>query len=166
MSADSITVAEAKGQCFIRLQGNLRHTLSAGWDAFIDELFVRNPLPEVLVDLTDALYLDSTNLGLLAKMARLCHQRGGRRITLISPGQDINTVLESMGFDQVFLISHQPWHTTGTYEDLSPVDESEREHAELILQTHRNLMEMNEKNEQEFRSVVALLSETVAALQS
>lgn len=157
MNPGCISVAEREGQCFIRLQGWIRHTLCSDFDTFIDRLFSRPPLPQILVDLSEAEYLDSTTLGLLAKMARISHRLSGRRITLLSPGEDITTVLISMGFDRFFLISRSLQETTASFSCLTHAPRDERLQTLLILNAHKALMEMNEKNHKEFEAVVTLL---------
>jgi anti-anti-sigma regulatory factor len=61
-----------------------------------------------MFDLTEAELLDSTNLGLLARIAERVHRSGGARCVIVSTREDINCVLQSMAFDEVFELVTAP----------------------------------------------------------
>jgi anti-anti-sigma regulatory factor len=46
--------------------------------------------------------IDSTNRSLLARIAKLMKQCGAPKVTLVSIDEDINRLLFSIGFDEVF----------------------------------------------------------------
>lgn len=102
MNEGSFLFAEKDSSYFIRLVGDIKYTVCSGFDKFIDDIFNEANPVDVLIDLTEASYIDSTNLGLLAKIAKLMDARHKRKVTIISTNDDINTILVSVGFDEVF----------------------------------------------------------------
>jgi anti-anti-sigma factor len=161
--------AERDGTHCLRLVGAVRYPLAPSLDHFLQHLFA-GPTPRAfLVDLSDTDTIDSTNLGLLVKIARLMTEHHAPLVVLFSPREDITEVLVSMGFDQFFQLVTEVPDTDGK-EDLRigdnhqpiPVAESDRaDLARTLLQAHRALMEMDARNEAAFRDVVRYLEQEV-----
>jgi hypothetical protein len=61
-----------------------------------------------VIDLTETRSIDSTTLGLLAKLSILSRQKVGLLPTVVTTHEDITRLLQSMGFDQVFNIVDRP----------------------------------------------------------
>jgi hypothetical protein len=78
---------------------------------------------------------------------------------IVSTREDINCVLQSMAFDEVFELVTAP--QSGTWR---PVDgeiagepSSPRELGEIMLDAHRALMAMSEAGRDQFQDVVACM---------
>ena len=69
MSRGRILVAEDQGVYVIKLVGDVRMVLCASLNRYIESIFQRGDAKEVLVDALLASGVDSTTLGLLAKLA-------------------------------------------------------------------------------------------------
>jgi anti-anti-sigma regulatory factor len=78
--------------------------MCSGFNAILDETFTNMRLTSYIIDLRDANYLDSTSLGLIAKIARHTHLNSLPRPSIFSTNENINEILNSMGFDGIFLI--------------------------------------------------------------
>jgi len=75
----------------------------------------------------------------------------------VSINDNITRVLLSMGFDKVFVfVNHLAAHAEPK-EELSPGQFSELTVQEKVLEAHRTLMSMNQKNHQEFKNLVDVL---------
>ncbi|MGW1774884.1 STAS domain-containing protein [Streptomyces sp. NPDC002104] len=61
--------------------------------------------PEVVIDLSEMLFCDSSGLNVLLQ-ARLTAQEHGRRISLHAPNQQVTRLLELTGTHQLFPITH------------------------------------------------------------
>lgn len=164
MKAGNIHYAVHDGFVVLKLAGQIRYTvmrdsshLSLALNAFLERLFQSERFENVLIDLTETETIDSTNLGLLAKVAHFTRERLDRRPVILSTRPDINTILDGVGFDQVFLIIHEPCLETKGWQCLESVPESESEMGRLILEAHRSLMNLNEKNKSAFKNVVEIL---------
>ena len=146
--------------CFLRFEGKVRYTSCAGLEEFIDEVFCENAPEEAIIDLTAATLIDSTNLGLLARIARCMMQRRQRKPAIISTNEDVNTVLTASGFTEVFKFITSTDEAADLQVPLEVVPESDRseiERTRTILEAHKELMALNEANRNVFANVVEML---------
>lgn len=146
-----------EGVCIIKMRGRIRHTIAPAMDTFIARLFSDLGAEDVVVDLTETTYIDSTSLGLLAKIANIVAARAQRKVAIVSSNEDITLVLEGMGFDQAFIIVSKASAERGDLESIPGIREPDRDHAAILLDAHRRLMALNEKNRIQFQSVVSTL---------
>lgn len=158
-----IRYAKQDGVCVLKLTGDIRYTtgpaavISRSLDTFFDKLFAAGDFKDVVVDMTETTAIDSTNLGLLARLYTWMQEHGGRKPTLVSTNPDVTRTLESVGFDQVFTMVHEPLSTPTELKKLPLVEGTQREMLQLILEAHRRLMEMSEDNAEMFAPAVALM---------
>jgi anti-anti-sigma factor len=144
----------------LRFVGDVRYTLGHSLDRFLDALFA-GPVPAgFVIDLTATECIDSTNLGLLVRIAREMDNRGAPRVTLISDRQDINDVLTSMALDEVFDVVSRAPLPVGAAREVPRRDADREALSRTLLKAHRALMELSEHNAETFRDVVAKLEET------
>src|SRR6266545_3880616 len=102
-----VTHAEADGVHLLRYFGRVDYLLAPAIKRFADDLVSHGRVRGWIFDLTHAEILDSTNLGLLARLAHSAGERDGSegaRSVIVSTSDDINSVLHSMSFDQLFEI--------------------------------------------------------------
>lgn len=161
MAEGKILFTRNDGCWFIKMNGNIRYPIGRDFDHFINRMFREPTLQDVVIDLTDAEYLDSTNLGLLAKIANKMHEKFDRKVTLISTNANINYLLDSIGFYDIFIVISNPAATPGELHEITHLKAMEKQQAETMLEAHRLLMNMNEKNRNEFKDVVELLEKEV-----
>jgi anti-anti-sigma factor len=109
MNEGKFLYAELSGVYVVQPTGNIRYTISRGLDKLIHRIQEDENATDVIADLSEAGFLDSTNLGLLARLASMAFKKFHRYPQLISNNQNINMVLDSMGFQQIFNITdHWP----------------------------------------------------------
>ncbi|TNF37366.1 MAG: anti-sigma factor antagonist [Deltaproteobacteria bacterium] len=163
--AGCVREALVEGVHVLRIEGAVRYTIAPVVERFLDHLFTRASVGAVLVDLTSASFLDSTMLGVVARIAGRMSEQHQARPTIACPPGDILTLLRSMGFDEVFaVVSSAP-----DGADALPVVANEpvggspeaRELARTVLQAHRTLAAMNPKNEATFHDVVEMMTREV-----
>jgi hypothetical protein len=108
----------------------------------------------VVVDLTEAEGLDSTTLGLLAKMALFVRRQWHIRPLVVTDNANILRLLSSMGFEQIFDIRQSC--TVDAVADCELAAESldEKTAREKVLQAHQVLMTLNQHNREAFRELV------------
>jgi anti-anti-sigma factor len=141
----------------LRFVGDIRYTLSPSIDRFLEAIFSGSTPAGFVVDLTETDSIDSTNLGLLARLATRMQRLDGRRITVVSNRPDINSVLNSMALDEVFDIIEDNTLETGAAEQI-PLQNTDREAlTRTLIDAHRALMDLNEHNREMFRDVVDAL---------
>lgn len=73
---DQILFACVDQCCFFKLSGELRYTNASGMDDLVERLFSAElRCTQLVVDLNEASFMDSTYIGLLASLARYCQQQ-------------------------------------------------------------------------------------------
>ncbi|CAK0751246.1 Sulfate transporter/antisigma-factor antagonist STAS [Gammaproteobacteria bacterium] len=156
--------AERDHAHFLRLVGAIRYPLAPSLDAFLQKLFAAITPRAFLVDLSATELIDSTNLGLLVKIARFMAERHAPLAVLFSPREDITAVLISMGFDQFFNLITTDAIVEVESTTCEPIPRAEVTQADLartILEAHRDLINMDARNEAAFRDVVRYLEQEV-----
>jgi len=157
-------MANQKGKYVIKLTGDVRMTLCTTIDSCLNTM-VQDPIfSSVTVDVTEAEGIDSTSLGLLAKISRLANPKMGQLPLLISSNADITRIIESMGFkDRVYKIIQKEEMIAASNlveADLAPCDE--RAAQEQVLEAHKILMSLNENNHHAFRELVECIENQIS----
>ena len=157
MTPGRILVGNGDGTYLLKFVGDVRLSLGAAFDEFLDRLFRDTGLRSVLVDLSQTEAIDSTSLGALARLSVQAQARLGCPPTLVSTRADITRLLTTMGFDDIFHIVHEPLRDTRQLGDLPKSDLAQGELRERVLAAHRHLMALNDGNREEFEDLVATL---------
>jgi anti-anti-sigma factor len=154
-----VTHAEKDGVHVLRYFGRVDYMSAPAIKHFTDRLISQPGVSGLVFDLCEAENLDSTNLGLLARVADSFARRGGARSVIVSTRDDINTVLTSMGFDRLFVIVRHDAH-----EDAAPNGAelgdglpAEAELRQIMIDAHRMLVGMSENGRLQFEEVVKCL---------
>jgi anti-anti-sigma factor len=158
MRQDRVLYATHEGIHVLRFVGNIRYWLAPSLDRFVNRLFQSSSLSGLLIDLTETESIDSTNLGLLARIAIRIRERDQPRVTILSDCAYINELLLAMSLDQVFDITSEAGFDV--LEDAHPLPIENADHdvvMRIALDAHRALMRLSEKNRQIFQDVVTLL---------
>jgi anti-anti-sigma factor len=144
---------------FFKFTGELKYTHSVGFDYFLEQLMEKNDFDHAVFDLTEAEYIDSTNLGLMAKLAVFMKKQDKPVPTIISTNDNINQILESVNFGSFFKIIREP-ETSFSPEDEIPKMEGDRKTStKMIIDAHKNLIRLSKENEETFQDIVSLLEE-------
>lgn len=159
MSTGRIQFAEQDGTYILKFIGEVRLTLCSALDSTIEKIFSAENFSTTVIDLTETSSIDSTTLGLLAKLSILTRQKVGLLPTVVTPQADITRLLHSMGFDQVFNIIDQPRASAGALVDLPCQDQSEDVVRGKVLEAHRILMGLNDSNRAAFQDLVNALEQ-------
>lgn len=158
MSSGQILVAEHRGTYVIRLLGDVRLTLCISFDQFIEAMFAEEAkLHSVLFDLREAQGIDSTTLGLMAKISIGASDRGLANPVAIISNASIRRLLVSMGFEDIFdIVSNAEVPFTGS----EPLDEDLSDEGKVrarVLEAHQILMDLNQPNKIKFHELVETL---------
>ncbi len=156
-SPGKIQFAEQSGTFVLKFVGEVRLTLCSALDATIEKIFAALNFTAIIIDLTEAHSVDSTTLGLMAKLSILSRQKVGLLPTVVTTNPDITRVLQSMGFDQVFNIVDTPVPCPDCLADLPSQDQSEEVVKAKVLEAHRILMGLNDSNREAFHDLVSAL---------
>ncbi len=157
MENGKILVSENSGTYILKFIGDVRLTLCATLDDFLESMCCSNLLNAILIDLTETEGIDSTSLGLLAKISVLARKKYNLIPVIVSTNQDITRILESMGFHRVFVILDSPVSNVSQLNELPVIAGSETLVHAKVLEAHKILMEMNDSNKETFRELVYTL---------
>ena len=155
MAEGYVTHAEKDGVHVIRYYGRVEYPIAAELQRYMDALLEQH-CQRVVFDLTKAYRLDSTHLGLLARMAHRVRSTEGRTL-IVSTHPDINVVLTSMGFDRAFDVVTHPPQQRGEERRIDEGRATREQLAQTMLEAHRTLVELSEQGRVRFRDVVTCL---------
>ena len=159
-SLGQILVADHQGVYVIKMVGDVRLTLCISFDHYIETLFQKNDFCTIVFDLLDAKGLDSTTLGLMAKIAVKSEGIKHIRPVIISTDDNLFTLLSSMGLDTVCQLIDTPpeeYCLTQEFSDLPPCEDEECIVKEKVLESHCVLMSLSKANQETFKDLVATL---------
>ena len=152
-----ILVAQHDGVYLMKFVGDVRVTLCTAVDNFLESMLDDPNFRSVVIDLTRTDGIDSTSLGVLAKLSIRTRERFGFVPTLVSTRPDITRILRSMGFGDVFHIVEQPLQSTEQFGELAACECSEEDLRKRVLEAHRVLMSLSEANREAFQDLVETL---------
>ena len=151
------------GISVLRFVGDIRYTLTPSIDQFVKQLFAEGTPRGFVIDLTETSSIDSTNLGLIAKIANYMRQSAEQQVTIISNRDDINDTLTAMGFERVFNIVKDGKSLSENGVEVTTAQADKDTMARVILESHRTLMSLSEANKEMFRDVVKALEQETSA---
>jgi anti-anti-sigma regulatory factor len=165
MSNGKILAADYRHMAMLKFVGDVRVLMSSTLDAYCSGLYRRPILDAMLIDMTETRGIDSTALGLLAKMAIQLRNRFNVIPTIVSTNPDITRTLKSMSFDLIFKIVDrapqdklaQKAQQPEQYSELQQKKESEDTVREKVIDAHLTLMTLSEENRLEFQDLVQAL---------
>lgn len=153
-----ILVATQDDVCVIKLIGDIRVTLCSSIDKTIERILSSGKTyRDVLVNVMEADAIDSTSLGLLAKLSIHVKKRYGFRPTIVSTNPSITKLLNGVGFSQIFniLTSLDENCLTAKCQEFSTGNDfSEEQVKQKVIEAHRILMELNHENQAAFQELV------------
>lgn len=157
MKAGQILVADHNGVYVIKMVGDVRLTLCISFDQFIDAMFKSENFISVLFDLSEAEAIDSTTLGLMAKISILGQERRGIMPVILASNPSIQRILQTMGFGDIFTIVDKLDTPVLAEQPLNCINCDEQEVKEKVLEAHKILMGLNANNADTFRNLVNML---------
>ncbi len=157
MAEGRVLHAGRDGIHVLRFIGDIRYTLSPSIVSYLEGIFATAVPAGFVIDLTETDSIDSTNLGLLVRLAQRMQALNGRRITIVSKRPDINSVLTSMALDEVFDIVGERRLEAGAVQKIPHENTDKESMAHTLIDAHHALMDLSEHNKELFRDVVASL---------
>ncbi len=159
MRPGQILVADHAGVYVIKMLGDVRLTLCISFDQFIDTMFSRADFCDVMFDLSEAEAIDSTTLGLMAKIALQGREEKGITPVIFSNNESINRLLQTMGFQEIFTIVSDLDAPVQPEQALAMDATEEQQVKEKVIEAHKILMGLNRDNRETFRNLVKMLEE-------
>lgn len=146
------------------LKGYVRYMTAKALRRFIDELLRQEGNDTMILDLRELEGIDSTGMGLLARLGRTTLEHG-RRSVIVCSVHDVMTCLRSAAFDTLFIIVDKwPFDEEATVAEV-PLETREIEPdvmGRLILEAHQDLVAMSDENRAAFSGVVAAIEQDLS----
>ncbi|MFK7915031.1 MAG: STAS domain-containing protein [Pseudomonadales bacterium] len=152
-----ILAGQHQGVYLLRFEGDVRLTLCAAADHYLKTMFDDPGFKTVMIDLSAAAGIDSTSLGLLAKLSIRAQTEFGFLPTLVCSSPDLLRLLGSMGFDDVFHILESAPQNPAELGALPELKIPEDALRAQVLDAHRVLMDLNDSNRTRFQDLVTAL---------
>lgn len=157
MSEGRILAAEHDGAYALKLLGDVRVGLCTTIDDYFNQMFTDGNFVSVWIDLCEAEGVDSTTLGLLARLALRVREQYGFKPVIYSSNPGITRLLESMAFQRIFEIREQRSDDPESISELPSVKGNEAEVKQRVIEAHRALMGLSETNRNRFKDLMAVL---------
>ncbi len=157
MSDGRILAASHNGAYVIRLVGDVRLTLCTTIDDYFQKMYGDPEFTSVWVDLCDAEGIDSTTLGLLAKLALEVKEKFGFEPAIYSCDPSIVRLLKSMGFHQLYELHEEACSNLENIAEIPTVSGSEEAVREKVVEAHKVLMGLSDENRARFKDLMAAL---------
>lgn len=152
-----ILYAEKDGIYALKFVGDVRLTLGPTISTFLEKLRGLQNFRGMIVDLSETENIDSTSLGLIAKVGICCRESFGHTLSIVSPKDDITRILTSMAMQEVAVITSEALARVEDLAELPQEVASEESLMEQVLDAHKTLMSLNAENEVMFRDLVESL---------
>ena len=161
MKQAKIQGASHNGAYVIRFQGDIRLIHSANIDDYFSDMCKDPDFASVWFDLGDADGLDSTTLGILAKLALKIRKNFGFSPAIFTSQPGITRLLRSMEFHKFFDLREECCVTYEVPRDLPMVSEDEKTLRDKVIEAHKVLMNISEENEVKFKNLVTSLEQAI-----
>jgi anti-anti-sigma factor len=159
MDTSDARYAHEDGTWFIKLSGDVRHPLGPALNALLDQAFATPDTTQFLVDLSETKTIDSTCLGVLARIANWSRKKATAQPIIVASSEDITETLRAVCFDRLFDLRDQSIGGAEAFREISRQPADAAQMAELVLETHRRLCDIDERNKAVFQSLVEALEQ-------
>lgn len=177
MNSGKILVADVDNVPILKFVGDVRVLMSGTLENYFSSLYSKAILDRMIIDMTETEGIDSTALGLIAKMAIQLRNRFNVSPTIVSTNPDITRVLRSMSFDLICNIVEETGarkngafnkvdnDTEGNtlkasakeFDELKQLNDSEEAVRQKVIEAHQTLMTLSDENRVEFQDLVSAL---------
>ena len=159
MQEGRVLAASQDGAYVIRLVGDVRLTLCTALDDFFQRMFDDPDFASVWVDLCEAEGIDSTTLGVLARLALTVKEKFGFQPAIYSCDPGINRLLKSVAFHRLFELHEESCSDPEDIAEVPVVKGSEESVKQKVIEAHRTLMSISEENRVRFKDLMTALEQ-------
>lgn len=157
-----ILFADQDGVQVLKFVGDVRVCLGPTIATFLASIDKHRGVSAIIIDLRETTGIDSTSLGLLAKISLRSQDQFNTFPTIVSTNEDITRILLSMGFDKIFVVDNDTQHGCEQLGELPAKIVPDNVLREQVLDAHKTLMALNENNLLAFKDLVAALEQEQA----
>lgn len=144
----------------LRFVGDVRLIWCVALEEYCSSVFANDDVTGFYVDLSVASNLDSTTLGVLAKLGIMAKKRLESQPVMHFVTSDIERLVNCMGFNKVFHIVKADDALDVDDSDLHELDSRdccEDVMRDSVINAHKTLMELSDENKKKFQDLVNTL---------
>lgn len=165
---ENLTAAELDNKIYICLSGRGSFRISPPLKKFIQQKIDNPALTHIFLNMKDCQGMDSTFMGVLAGLACLAKNHPSLKFQLTHLSEKNENLLVTLGVNRVLDYKLQSEKDNSIFEpdaqlQLSMKSDTKTK-AEVSLEAHQKLVEIDKKNLIEFKSVIELLQEDLDEL--
>ena len=157
MSQGQILISDTDDNYLLKLVGDVRLTLCGSLSRYMERIFGSNSVKRVVLDMLDTQCVDSTTLGLIAKLGLHCREYYQINVQLFCVNPSIIRTLECMGFDEIIDIFQQLPNIDTELRALDDVPTEVDEVRKQVLEAHKLLLQLNPDSSDEFVDLIRAL---------
>lgn len=150
--ATTLSVCVRGDVACVRVVGRANFTSSVDFKKLVQQLR-EDGCGSIILDLGQCVVMDSTFLGVLARLGRESDQPNGAgrcAIELFNPTERVIELLDNLGVMPMFRIVQSP-PTVGRFEPVPGTAATRRELNETCFEAHQMLMDTSPENERRFK---------------
>ena len=159
-----ILQASQDGVYVLRFVGEIRLNVCTTLEKAFRDTLASKDYRALVIDLQQASMLDSTSLGLIARVGLEAEHSAAHKPYIINASKDVMRMIDNMDCSSLF---HFGFSTAREalgdavpgqdFEDVAWVGATEEEIQHKVLEAHRTLMSLSEQNRETFRDLVEAL---------
>jgi anti-anti-sigma regulatory factor len=156
----AVFIGKYASSFIFKAEGHLTQKSLANIKAAVKQSEADEAVQELLLDVSDCLYMDSTILGMVARWAiSFAQTRHSLPFLLGLPNNPLENTFERMNLKTLFHVSQETQFPKKDLLSQLSISEhmNEKEYAEYLLSAHETLAELSEENAREFAAVIACL---------
>jgi anti-anti-sigma regulatory factor len=155
------------GVCEIRLVGQIKYgTTAKGFSEFVNAKVSDSSVKDVIVDLRECDFIDSTNIATLAKIAALQQGKGAKKPTLVyCEDSKIADTIDDVYVKELYGVCVNKEMGGHNYEDVGSAETNQYELTKIMYEGHKLLASLSSANKERFESVVKYLGESVSIME-
>ena len=157
MSTGKILVSDKDGNYLIKFSGDVRVNLCGSLNHHMAAIFGSTDVQHVVIDMLEAECVDSTTLGLIAKLALHCRKEYNSNMQLFCQNPSILRTLDCMSFDEIIDICQEVPDIDAELHAIETVNSDIDEVRRQVLEAHKLLTQLSPDSSKEFTDLIRAL---------
>ncbi len=154
---------EIENTVFIKAVGDATMKNSKTVSDIIDDLLTKEK-KEIILDMSECTYVDSTFLGLIAKYAIEIKMKWNEVLHVMNPLTPVLQGLKETGIEKFINIIFNNKNGSDDIKEIEMKDfDNKNDKSLYILEMHKTLVNLNEENKKTFGNVVALMEQNISS---
>jgi anti-anti-sigma factor len=157
LSTGKILVSDKDGNYLIKFSGDVRVNLCGSLNHHMAAIFGSTDVQHVVIDMLEAECVDSTTLGLIAKLALHCRKEYNINMQLFCQNPSILRTLDCMSFDEIIDICQEVPDIDAELHAIETVNADIDEVRRQVLEAHKLLTQLSPDSSKEFTDLIRAL---------